>query len=158
MAVGLVISLLVVCFGSALFIRFDTSVRISSSLLLPVTALCVAIARLAKQRFFTPADIDGSALTSGTDRAKLLQALLQNTLEQLTLAIPVYLAALFSSSNNLQAAVPVCAFTFLLGRILFFTTYQRGAGARALGFALTFYPTVLLLIWQLWLLLSKVVF
>lgn len=37
-----------------------------------------------------------------------------------------------------------------------FATYSGCAGARALGFALTFYPTVLLLIWQLVLLAVSV--
>lgn len=156
MTAGLVISLAVIFFGSRLFIQLEMSERVSVSLLLPVTALFVAVARLAKHRFATPADIDGSALTVGTDQAKLLQALLQNTLEQLTLAVPVYLAALFNTSNSVHATVPACACTFLLGRVLFFATYKSGAGARAFGFALTFYPTVLLLAWQLWLLLSMV--
>lgn len=31
---------------------------------------------------------------------------------------------------------------FSIGRWLFAAGYARGAGARALGFALTFYPTV----------------
>lgn len=156
MGTGLVISLIVVVFGSQLFIHLAVSERVSVSLLLPAIALFMAVARLAKHRFFTPADIDGSALTVGTDQAKLLQALLQNTLEQLAFAVPVYLAGLFNTSNSVHAAVPACACTFLLERILFFVTYESGACARALGFALTFYPTVLLLAWQLWLLLSVV--
>jgi uncharacterized membrane protein YecN with MAPEG domain len=156
MGAGLVISLSVILFGSQLFIQFKLSELVSLSLLLPSIALFVAIVRLAKHRFFTPEDIDGSALTAGTAQAKLLQALLQNTLEQLALAVPIYLVALYNTSNSVHAAVPACACTFLLGRILFFATYKSGADARALGFALTFYPTVLLLAWQLWLLLSLV--
>ena len=156
MAAGLVISLVVIFFGSQLFIHLKTLERVIVSLLLPATALFVAVARLAKHRFFTPADIDGSALTVGTERAKLLQAVLQNTLEQLALAVPVYSAALFNTSNSVHAAVPACACTFFLGRILFFATYKKGAGARAFGFALTFYPTVLLLAWQLYLLFTVV--
>lgn len=156
MAVGLVISFVVVYFGSQLFIHLDASERFGISLLLPSAVLFVAIARLAKHRFFTPADIDGSALTSGTDQARLLQAQLQNTLEQLALAVPVYLVALFSADNIVQATAPACACTFLLGRILFFAAYKNGARARALGFTLTFYPTALLLAWQLWLLSGAV--
>jgi len=51
--------------------------------------LLICIARLAKHRFFTPEDINGSALTSGTERARLLQALLQNTREQTCPAVPI---------------------------------------------------------------------
>src|SRR5262245_14618457 len=64
----------------------------SWTLLSPASMLFVCIARLAKHRFFAPEDIHGSALTTGTDRAKLLQSLLQNTLEQACLAAPVYVA------------------------------------------------------------------
>lgn len=155
MAAGMVISLVVICLGSQ-FANLETAERFSVSLLLPAAALFLAVARLARHRFFAPADIDGSALTAGTRRAKVLQALVQNTLEQLAFAVPVYLAALSNPSNSIQAAVPACACTFLVGRLLFFATYTRGAGARALGFALTFYPTVLLLAWQLGLLVSMV--
>jgi hypothetical protein len=31
---------------------------------------------------------------------------------------------------------------FLLGRVLFIGGYRKGAGGRALGFGLTFYPTL----------------
>ena len=56
--------------------------------------------------------------------------------------------------NALSAPV-VCSAMFVVGRLLYFTTYKNGAPARALGFTLTFYPTVILvvtlsvtLIWQ----------
>src|SRR6185369_9922326 len=64
----------------------------SWALVLPAMTLLICIARLAKHRFFTPEDINGSALTSGTERARFLQALLQNTLEQTCLAVPIYIA------------------------------------------------------------------
>lgn len=150
MASGLVVSVIVVGFGARWFVMPDTSERFGISLLLPALALLVAIARLASHRFLTPADIDGSALGVGTERAKLLQVLLQNTLEQVALAFPVYVAALSSSNPIIRDTAPACAFAFLAGRLLFFITYKRGAQARAFGFVLTFYPTVLLLVWQLW--------
>ena len=37
------------------------------------------------------------------------------------------------------------ALLFLIGRILFSRGYERGASARAVGFGLTFYPSVLML-------------
>ena len=43
-----------------------------------------------------------------------------------------------------MAALPVAAILFALGRSLFWRSYHRGAPARALGFGLTIYPTVLL--------------
>jgi len=116
------------------------------ALLSPSATLFVCIARLAKHRFFTPEDIHGSALTNGTDQAKLLQALLQNTLEQSCLAVPVYIAAAIVAPAALLPVVPAAAAMFFVGRLLFFARYANGAPSRAYGFALTFYPTVLLLL------------
>jgi hypothetical protein len=113
--------------------------------LAPALALAIAIARLAQHRFTTPDDIDGSGLTGGTERAKILQALLQNTLEQGVLALPVYGWWALAGPPAALAVVPAAAGLFLLGRVLFFGGYTRGAAGRALGFGLTFYPTVALL-------------
>ena len=118
----------------------------SWAVLLPAATLFVCIARLAAHRFFTPEDIHGSGLTGGTERAKLLQSLLQNTLEQCCLAIPVYLATAILAPASLLPVVPTAAVMFLVGRGLFFVGYAQGAPSRAYGFALTFYPTLLLLV------------
>ena len=84
------------------------------------------------------------ALTEGTSRAKLLQALLQNTLEQLALALPVYLACSFAFPSRFLGLIPASAAMFFVGRVLFYIGYSGGAPSRAFGFAFTFYPTVLL--------------
>ena len=114
--------------------------------LAPAAVLFVCIARLAKHRFTTPQDIHGSALTEGTERARLLQALLQNTLEQAVLAIPVYLATALVFPPRLLPLVAAAAALFVIGRIAFFRGYAAGAPSRAAGFGLTFYPSVALLI------------
>jgi hypothetical protein len=114
--------------------------------LAPAAVLLVCIARLAKHRFFTPHDIHGGALTEGTERAKLLQALLQNTLEQAVLAIPVYLAAALIFPARFLPLVAAAAALFVIGRVQFFRGYASGAPSRAAGFGLTFYPSVAMLI------------
>jgi hypothetical protein len=113
--------------------------------LAPAAVLFVCIARLAKHRFSTPADIQGSALTEGTERARLLQSLLQNSLEQAVLAIPVYLAAALIFPTQLLPMIAAAAALFLIGRVLFFRGYASGAPSRAAGFGLTFYPSVAML-------------
>jgi len=138
----------------------DTSARVTIaawSLVLPAFALFVCIARLAKHRFFTPEDIHGSGLTGGTDKAKLLQALLQNTLEQVCLALPVYMATSIVAPAPLLPAVPAAAAMFLVGRLFFFAGYANGAPSRAYGFGLTFYPTVMLLLFVVALGVSRAV-
>lgn len=104
--------------------------------------LLVAVGRLAGHRFFTPEDIEGGGLTAGTDRAKLLQSLIQNTLEQALLAVVAYGAWLWLAPPGRQGLVVICAVYFAIGRLFFFAGYARGAPWRALGFTLTFYPTV----------------
>ena len=111
-------------------------------LALIMACLMVAIGRLARHRFFTPEDLHGSGLTQGTETARILQAILQNTLEQVTLALPFYLLWALTLPSTWQTVIPLNATLFVLGRVLFARGYAHGASARALGFALTFYPTV----------------
>jgi len=110
-----------------------------------VVWLVLNIGMLAQHRFFTPADIDGGGLSEATPAAKLLQSVLQNTLEQAVLAFSVHLIWAAAMPSTWQAAVCAAATLFFVGRILFWRGYSHGAPARALGFALTFYPTVVLL-------------
>lgn len=103
--------------------------------------LAAAIGNVARRRFFSADDIAGSGsgtATADVDRAK---AVLQNTLEQVVLALPIHvaLAVLVASSAPLIAAL---AALFAIGRFIFWTGYARGAKARAFGFALTFYPSL----------------
>jgi hypothetical protein len=102
----------------------------------------VSIARLARHRFFSPQDIDGGASNEGSERARLQQSVLQNTLEQAFLAVVAYAAWLFLAEPFWRALPVLFAAYFSVGRFLFFAGYAHGAPARALGFALTFYPTV----------------
>ena len=113
---------------------------------LVVACLAINIAMIARHRFFTPQDIDGGGLSDGTPRVRLLQAMLQNTLEQAVLAIGVHLAWASVMPAGWQAAIPAAAVLFAIGRILFWRGYASGAPSRAFGFTLTFYPSVGLLV------------
>lgn len=115
------------------------------SALLPSLFLAVSVGRLAKHRFFTPEDIDGGGLSNGTDEAKLLQSLLQNTLEQFALALVAYLVWAVTMPATWMSVVPLAAIAFSIGRIMFFAGYKNGAPSRALGFTLTFYPSLVML-------------
>ena len=115
------------------------------SALLPALYLALSIGRLAKHRFFNLEDIDSNSLSGDSLRARSLQSQLQNTLEQFVLALMVYLAWAYVMPSDWMSAVPLAATSFVVGRILFHQNYDQGASARALGFALTFYPSVLML-------------
>ncbi|MEA3017607.1 MAG: hypothetical protein QOI38_2329 [Sphingomonadales bacterium] len=106
--------------------------------------LLVSVGRLAGHRFFTPEDIDGGGMSGNTPRAALLQALIQNTLEQTVLAIIAWGAWLWLGPTERGGLVIVFVLAFAAGRLLFFAGYSRGAPFRALGFTLCFYPTVAL--------------
>lgn len=114
-------------------------------LLLVALALAATIARVAKHRFTTPADLDGSGLTHGTDRVRSLNAVVQNTLEQAVLAIPTYLAAAMLLPERRSGMIAAAAVLFVIGRLSFARGYAQGAAGRAFGFGLTFYPTIALL-------------
>lgn len=103
--------------------------------------LAATIGNVARLRFFSAGDIAGSGSTFATADVRRANALLQNTLEQVALAIPVHvaLATLVASSAPLIIAL---ATLFAVGRLLFWIGYANGARSRAFGFALTFYPSV----------------
>jgi hypothetical protein len=120
--------------------------------------LAISIGLLAKHRFFTPEDIDGGGLTHGTETASILQSTLQNTLEQTVLAALAHLAWAILMPVSWMPAIPAAVILFLCGRVLFVRGYRGGAPSRALGFALTFYPSVLMLVFVVGAAVSKVFF
>ncbi|MBT6419941.1 MAG: MAPEG family protein [Gammaproteobacteria bacterium] len=131
---------------------------LGASIILPTLFLIVSIGRMAKCRFFSPDDIDGSGLTKGSENAIVLQSLLQNTLEQFVITVAVYTAWCFLMPVSFLSAIPLCSVLFALGRTLFFKGYKKGAVSRAFGFALTFYSTawlfLFLCVYQAWAIVS----
>lgn len=107
--------------------------------LFAVLFLLFAIARLARHRFFSAENIDAGG--GGTPHAMALQAQLQNTLEQVVLAIVAHGAWMLLAPAALGMLALLFVGYFCVGRVLFFVGYGRGAPGRALGFALTFYPS-----------------
>lgn len=109
-----------------------------------VVWLAAAIANVARLRFFSLDDIAGSKVGPGSKPVQDAGAVLQNTLEQSVLAIPTHLAFATAAVHPMSMLLTVTAL-FCVGRAMFWIGYQRGAHGRAIGFALTFYPTVALL-------------
>ena len=119
--------------------------------------LAISIGLLARHRFFTPEDIDGGGLTRGSETANVLQSTLQNTLEQSVLAVLTHLAWSILMPVSWIAAIPAAVLLFLCGRVLFVRGYRGGAPSRAVGFALTYYPSVLMLVFVVVAAVSKVI-
>ncbi|WP_294324072.1 MAPEG family protein [uncultured Sphingomonas sp.] len=112
------------------------------ALVVPGLWSAAAIGHVARLRFLSPQSIDGGDADPAVAQGR---AIAQNTLEQAVLAAIAY-AALTIATDRSTFALAVLATCFTVGRIGFWTGYRRGAAARAFGFALTFYPTILALL------------
>lgn len=101
--------------------------------------LAAMIAAVARRRFVSESAIDGS--NRHGDDVEAANAILRNTAEQALLAGFAYTALTLLSDHG---RVPVALFVacFSAGRLLFWAGYRDGPEARALGFALTFYPSI----------------
>ncbi|MCJ2032908.1 MAPEG family protein [Methylobacterium sp. J-068] len=105
----------------------------------------VAIGNVARLRFASPADIGAGTASASGRRVTIARAILGNTGEQAGLA--VFAHCLVAVTLDAYAVlVPVLAGLFCAGRLLFWRGYAGGASARALGFGLTFYPSLAALI------------
>ena len=103
--------------------------------------LAATIGNVARLRFFSTEDIAGSGSGASTAEVAYAKAVLQNTLEQVVLAVPVHVALAILVRSSVPLIVALAAL-FAIGRLLFCIGYAKGAEARAFGFALTFYSSV----------------
>ncbi|MBA3940051.1 MAG: hypothetical protein C0520_02445 [Sphingopyxis sp.] len=122
----------------------DLAVRLALALRLDLAVLLclgVAIGRVATQRFLSAEDIGGSASPSESPAVRRSRAILQNTLEQVVLALPTHMALASLLPPDRMAVLAALVLLFVAGRIAFAIGYARGAAGRAFGFGLTAYPT-----------------
>lgn len=113
--------------------------------LVPVLWLALSIGNVARIRFLSANDIDAAISGEPSERLMIARAILQNTHEQATLAVVAYLAAALTFADT-PTLLLILATLFSAGRALFWFGYSAGAVGRAIGFALTFYPSLVLLI------------
>lgn len=109
----------------------------------PGFVLLVAIMMVSTTRRFSPEDIRGQAAGPPSPRLAIKAAFLQNTLEQTVLAAGFYFALAAVAGGAWLALLPVAAALFVIGRILFYRGYPRGAQGRSLGMGLTMMPAAL---------------
>ncbi len=108
-----------------------------------VAWLAATIANVARLRLFSTRDIGGGR-DGETRKVREARAVLQNTLEQVVLAVLAHLGVAASFNPSAPFIVALVAL-FFVGCLLFWVGYSRGAKGRAFGFALTFYPSVIAL-------------
>jgi uncharacterized membrane protein YecN with MAPEG domain len=152
---GVVIAILVgtvALLGSYLFVPFprhgtaNVAERIALALRVDILVfawLIAAIANVGTGRFFSRDDIQGAGFYPPSERLVIPVAILQNTLEQTVLAVGAHLILATMLMGQELILLPVLALLFCVGRAAFWVGYRGGAGRRAFGFALTFYPTLL---------------
>lgn len=132
--------------------NWSTPTRLEWALTLTLPPTATLLALVMRQAFFrmsSPADID-AALQKPTLRASIQQSQIQNTLEQLVMAVPVYLCASVHLPSSRLMALPMAASLFVIGRFLFVMGYDKSSPGRAFGFILTVIPTLLLLLELAW--------
>jgi len=119
----------------------DISWRLAYALKCEVfTALCLlaGVGMIANRRFFIADAIAGGPSPS----LEIEQRYVENTLEQLVLAIVAHLALVVVVPDDSIRAVAILVMLFVIGRATFWVGYHISGSARAFGFATTFYPTV----------------
>ena len=112
--------------------------------------LMLVIGRLAQRRFFDDAIIDGEPFAPGSG-AEIDQRVLTNTVEQMLLALLIWP---FAASWLGGQTVIVMGVAMAVARLAFWIGYHLSPPLRAFGFAASFYPTILAVVWTLWKLLG----
>ena len=112
--------------------------------LFPAIILVAVIGRIAQRRFFDEDLIDGDRPAPHT-AAEIDQRVLTNTAEQALIAALVWP---FVAMVQGGAAVIVLGAGFAVFRTIFWLGYHAAPPFRSMGFAGTFYATVLALIWS----------
>lgn len=110
---------------------------------IPCFVLLVAVMMVSTGRRSSAADIGGQAAGPPSEKLAVRAAFLQNTLEQAVLAGGFYFALAAAAGGAWLGLLPASATLFLVGRVLFYAGYRRGAKGRSMGMALTILPSAL---------------
>jgi len=110
---------------------------------IPGLVLIVAIMMVSTGRRMSADDIGGQAAGPPSEKLAVKSAFLQNTLEQTVAAGAFYFALAALAGGAWMALLPAAAALFVVGRVLFFAGYRRGAKGRSFGMALSMLPTLL---------------
>ncbi|WP_245227265.1 MAPEG family protein [Parasedimentitalea maritima] len=116
-----------------------------AALLAPGLFLVAVIGFLAQRRFFDDAIIDGEPFTHGSPE-EIAQRVLANTVEQLVLALAIWPFVALTLGGAVAISLGL---GFTLMRVVFWLGYLISPPLRALGFAGTFYPTLVAAVWSI---------
>ncbi|WP_083898919.1 MAPEG family protein [Robiginitomaculum antarcticum] len=117
---------------------------IAITLIPPSFSLVAGIAWAARTRHFEQ-NIDGSAPINGTPLDITLRYI-RNTTEQVIIFTLASICLAASAPKEAASILPILGGWFLIARVLFWIGYKKSPLFRAIGFASTFHPTVIMLI------------
>lgn len=138
----LTIIVLILPFVCPVFLPLSSVQLFFLSLLIPTLMYCLGIIRVANLRFLDE-KVTNPILQHNTEKLIIYRQYLQNTLEQLVLALITYATLCFVLPLGSLYLILLLSLLFGIGRILFMLGYAKGGSGRAFGFALTFYPNIL---------------
>lgn len=118
------------------------------ALLMAGLTLAVGIGWAAGMRYFV-SNIDGSRPETGSALDIALRYV-SNTTEQLVLFSVACAGVTVAAPEVAQKLLPVLGCWFVLARIAFLFGYLHSPLARSVGFAATFHPTLVTVIYALW--------
>ena len=144
MAAGLLVAIVALAIGLKAGATGGPTETMGAAVAILGLWVAATIGNVARLRFFDDAAI--AAAVGGDDplEIRVARAVSQNTVEQAVIAGFAYAALTFVAES--AGAIALLVGCFSVGRVLFWAGYPRGAAARAFGFALTFYPSVLALL------------
>jgi hypothetical protein len=122
------------------------ALAIPAAFLIPGIVMAMIIGVLAARRFFNADLIDGVDAVSGSG-ADIDQRVLRNTTEQMVLALLIWPFIGFSLGG---VSILALGIGMAVARLLFWVGYHVSPPLRSLGFAASFYPTLLGAFWAVW--------
>jgi len=125
---------------------FSLLPSLAFAFLAPGLALAAMLGVLAARRFFDDTLIDGAPPAPGSP-AEIDARVLQNTVEQLALALALWPPAAYLLTDDGPGVAVALGLGFALARLAFWAGYHLSPPLRAFGFAATFYPTLLAVLW-----------
>ncbi|MDQ2092883.1 MAPEG family protein [Rhodalgimonas zhirmunskyi] len=150
MALGLAWGMALIFIGTV-YVRipiFSFNWMLALAFLLAAIVPLLVIARQAARRFFDDTLIDGQPYLPGSP-GDIDARVLQNSIEQLVLAMAVWPAAGTLLVTSGPGVVLMLGGGFLISRLAFWGGYHLSPPLRAFGFAASFYPTIIVLVWAL---------
>jgi hypothetical protein len=125
---------------------FTYNWTLALAFLFPGIVMALMVGRIAVRRFFDDDALEGAGFAPGSG-AEIDARVLQNTFEQLVLALALWPVTGFILAANGPGVILCLGIGFALMRGLYWIGCHMSPLLRAFGFAATFYPTVMALIW-----------